>query len=322
MDMPSPRSKPPFTSCLTPDEVVRQLRHLPSAPRVLPRLKSLLVDPNSAISEVVTLIRLDPGIAARVLQIGNSAYYSQGTRCYTVDEAVNRVGYDQVFELVANAVASQVLVRPLATYGIEADDLWRMSVACALGAELFAERLKLDRDIAYTVGLLHSVGMVAIDEWAFHQQQPLSFGSRPLPLETCEEERTVLGFHNAEAGAALLRLWEFPAVMSEPVRWQYLPRGTSAHFQLAGVVHLAKWLRSAVCSKAPPPALPDPVLLRAMKISASELGKMVDVVRARLEEVNSMLDAGLPDKSIIDFPNGGREIVGHAVKRTFIDRYA
>lgn len=320
--MPPPGSAAPFAFCLTPDSVVRQLRHLPSAPRVLPRLKTLLTDANSSISEVVALIRLDPGIAARVLQIGNSAYYSHGSRCYTVDDAVNRVGFDEIFELVANAVASQVLVRPLASYGLEADDLWTMSVACALAAELFAERLKLDRDIAYTTGLLHGVGMVAIDEWAFHQHQTLAFANRTFPLETCEEERAVLGFHNAEAGAALLRLWEFPAVMSEPVRWQYLPRGTAAHFQLAAVLNISKWLRTAVCRPADNDTMPDASLMRAMNLSGSELSRMSNVIRERLEAVNSMLEAGLPDKSVVAFPNGGREIPGTAVKRTFIDRYA
>jgi HD-like signal output (HDOD) protein len=318
----SQNSASPFAHCLTPDEVVRRLRHLPSAPRVLPRLKSLLTDGNSPMSEVVGLIRLDPGIAARVLQIGNSAYFGHGSRCYTVDEAVNRVGYDQVFELVANAVASQVLVRPLSTYGLDADELWRNSVACALAGEMFAERLGVDRDIAYTIGLLHAVGLVAIDEWAFHQQRPVRFSSRALPLETCEEERSALGFHNGEAGAALLRLWEFPTVMSEPVRWQYRPRGTSAHFQFACVLHLSKWLRSAVCLNAPPQALPDPALMRSVNLSGAELTKLTDEIRSRLEEVNSMLDAGLPDKSVVAFPNGGREIVGHAVKRNFIDHYA
>jgi len=320
--MPPLHSASPFAHCLTPDEVVRQLRHLPSAPRVLPRLKNLLVDPNSPMSEVVGLIRLDPGIAARVLQIGNSAYYSHGTRCYTVDEAVHRVGFDQVFELVANAVASQVLVRPLGCYGLDADELWRLSVACALAAEQLAARIELDRDVAYTIGLLHGVGLVAIDEWAFHQQQALRFQPGPLPLETCEQERNALGFHNAEAGAALLRFWDFPAVMSEPVRWQYLPRGTAAHFQHACLLHVAKWIRSAVCAGAAPKALPDPAVLRGLRLPASELGAMTEAVTSRLEAVNSMLDAGLPDKSIVMFPNGGREITGHTVKRSFIDRYA
>ena len=320
--MPSPNSAAPMSFCLTPDEVVRRLRHLPSAPRVLPRLKTLLTDTNSSMAEVVGLIRLDPGIAARVLQIGNSAYYSHGSRCYTVDEAVNRVGYDEIFALVATAVASQVLVRPLASYGIDADELWHNSVACALAAEILADRLQIDRDIAYTIGLLHAVGKVAIDEWAFAQQQAITFSSCTLPLESCADERVVLGFHNGEAGAALLRMWEFPPVMSEPVRWQYLPRGTVAHFQFAGVLHVAKWLRTAVCRREAPATLPEAALMRALNLTSADLTAMTEAVAARFEEVNSMLEAGLPDTSVVNFPNGGREIPGHAVKRNFIDRYA
>jgi HD-like signal output (HDOD) protein len=318
--LPDP-SASPFGFRLSPDELVRVLRFLPSAPRVLPKLKGLLSDGNSSMTEVVSLIRLDPGIAARVLQIGNSAYYSQGLRCYTVEEAVNRVGYDEVYGLVANAVASQVLIRPLVAYGLEADDLWRKSVACAIGAELLSERLEIGRDIAYTVGLLHGVGMVAIDEWAFRQQTGMFFAAGELPLETCEAERATLGFHNAEAGAALLRLWEFPAVMTEPVRWQYLPRGTAAHFPLSGVLHVAKWLRDSVCSEGERPNQPDPLLLRALKVTRAQLDKLADEVRLRMEDVSSLLDSSLPDKSCLTFPNGEREIASHAVTRSFIDRY-
>lgn len=84
---------------MTPDDIVCEVRHLPSAPKVLPRLKELLVDGNSAMHEIVALIRLDPGIAARVLQMANSAFFSKGVRCFTVNEAVNRVGYEKVYEL-------------------------------------------------------------------------------------------------------------------------------------------------------------------------------------------------------------------------------
>lgn len=321
-DVSQNRSVSPFGYQLVPDDVVRQLRHLPSAPRVLPKLKKLLSDGNSAMHEVVLMIRLDPGIAARVLQMGNSAYYSHGLRCYTVDEAVNRVGYDQIYELVAHAVASQVLVRPLIAYGIEADQLWRMSVTCALAAEIFADQLRIDRDVAYTVGLLHGVGMVAIDEWAFRQQLGLCFTARALPLETCEAERATLGFHNAEAGAALLRLWEFPAVMSEPVRWQYLPRGTTAHFQLAAVLYLAKWLRSAVCEENIELAPPDPALLRSAHTSMAQLERLIGQVRTRLADVSSLLDVGTVEHAKLVFPNGERAIDGHRVTRNFINQYA
>src|SRR5687767_8113039 len=164
------------SSCaLSPDDIVREVKHLPSAPKVLPRLKALLCDPNSTMSEIVALVRLDTGIAARLMQTANSAYFSKGVHCTTVDEAVNRVGYDQIYELVSYAVASQVLVRPLEIYGIDADELWKMSVSCALAAEALAERTSQNRDVAYTIGLLHCVGMVALDEWSLRGGRKLIF---------------------------------------------------------------------------------------------------------------------------------------------------
>lgn len=287
--------------------MVRELNHLPSTPRVLPRLKRLLSDGNSSMADIVRLVRLDQGIAARVLQMGNSAYYNHGLRCYTVEEAVNRVGYNLIYELVAHAVASQVLVRPLEAYSIESDEHWQLSVSCALGAELLAERVGADRDVAYTVGLLHSVGMVAIDEWAFRQAPGIRFIHGGMPLEYCEAERNVLGYHQAEAGAALLRLWEFPAVMFEPVRWQYLPRGTSAHHQLAVIVHVAKWLRTMACNPASAPPLPDRMLLQALRLSPGHLAMLAGTVSDRLQRLHRMLE--VPSDSSHEFPNGERAIV-------------
>src|SRR4051812_33423833 len=188
---------PAGQTTLTPEDIVREVKQLPSAPKVLPRLKQLLSDGNSAMHEIVALIRLDPGIAVRVLQASNSAYFSKGVRCLTVDEAVNRVGYDQVYELVSFAVASQVLVRPLEVYGIEADELWKMSVVGALAMEELAARTHQDRNAAYTVGLLHAVGLVAIDEWALRNARGLRLKCAGFPRDATESERATFGFTQA-----------------------------------------------------------------------------------------------------------------------------
>lgn len=283
----------PHMRVSTPDEIVRELKHLPSAPRILPRLKRLLSDGNSSMAEIVSFIRLDPGIAARVLQVGNSIYYSHGTRCFTVEEAVNRVGYQQIYELVSYAVASQVLVRPLEVYDIEADDLWRMSVACALAAETLAMRTGQDRDVAYTVGLLHSLGMVAIDDWALRHRPGLKLKGESLPRETIEVERASLGFTHAETGAALLHFWEFPHSMCEPVRWQYAPRTCASHTRMACLLHCAKWIRSVVCSQSDvrPPA-PAESIMQMVPIRTTDFPDLIATVRERLREVNSLLDVG------------------------------
>jgi len=289
---------------VTPEDLVREVRHLPSAPRVLPRLKTLLSDCNSSMLEIVDLIRLDLGIAARVLQVANSAYYSKGARCFTVDEAVNRVGYDQVYELVSHAVASQVLVRPLAVYGLEADELWKRSVACALAAETIALHCGQDRNVAYTNGLLHSVGMVAIEEWASRNQPTLFLRSTGFPREASESERAAFGFTQAEAGAALLCHWDFPREMSEPVRWQYAPRASAGQAKMACLLNVAKWLRTSACDGAAnAPAYPEVSQLNMLFLNPSILRGMAGLVAMRMAEISSLLEVKNPkDDSKHPFP--------------------
>lgn len=279
---------------LTSGDILAAMKHLPSAPRVLPRLKQLLSDGNAAVHEIVALIRFDAGISARVLRVSNSIYHSKGVQCLTIEEAVGRVGYDQVYQLVSYAVASQVLVRSLVIYGLEADELWRQSVAGALAAEQLAEHLGEDRDVSYTIGLLHCVGMVAIDEWALRHARHLRFPIRQFPLEATESEGVALGFTHAEAGGALLRSWGFPPAMAEPVRWQYTPQSAGDQSRMADLLFLAKWLRSAVCAGDPKawPSLPDASYLQQLSLDPEQLEAMVAKVAARLEEVSSLLDTG------------------------------
>ena len=307
---------PTKTSAITPEQIVRELKHLPSAPKVLPRLKRLLSDGNSSMTEIVELIRLDPGISARVLQTANSAFYSKGSRCFNVDDAVNRVGYDQVYELVAYAVASQVLIHPLEAYQIDADQMWLSAVACGLAAEILAGLTGEERDIAYTVGLLHGVGMLAIDDWVLRHHPGVRLANTGLPREACESERALLGFTQNEAGAALLRHWDFPASMAEPVRWQYFPRSTVGYQRMACLLHAAKWVRSTVCAPNPAaaPAPLDPWLLQPLRLGIDHLAQCALDVQSQITDISTRLEAAVEKPDKVEFPGGTREFSGNALR--------
>lgn len=287
-----PDSNSPTWNVLSPGDLVRDVKQLPSAPKVLPPLKHLLGDGNSAMHEIVALIRFDVGIAARVLQTANSAYYSKGVRCYTIDEAVNRVGYDQIYELVSYAVVSQVLTQSLEAYRVEAEDLWRLSVTCALAAEVIATHTKQDHHAAYTTGLLHCVGMVAINEWALQGGRSVQFTRGPFPREAIDSERAVLGFTQADAGSALLRQWGFPATVFEPLRCQYSPRSSVGHTPMSTVIHAAKWLRSAVCFPSQDVPLPEASMLQVINLKPEALRDMTGEVETRMHDVSSLLEMG------------------------------
>jgi HD-like signal output (HDOD) protein len=283
------------TPRLTPEDIIREVHHLPSTPKVLPRLKHLLADANSSIHEIVALIRLDPAIVARVMQMGNSAYFSKGTRCISVEEAVARVGFSQIFELVSYAVASQVLVRPLVAYAMAEDEVWRLSVACALAADELAVHTGADRNAAYTAGLLHCLGMVAIDEWAIRTGFPMQLEFQGYPVDGSESERRRLGFTQAEVGATLLRDWAFPTTISEPVRHQNRPVASAGFLHEATLLAVAKWVRSSVCGKRsqlPPPSH----LLHSLRLTSGTLDRIRANVGRRLTEICTLLDV-TPDEA-------------------------
>jgi HD-like signal output (HDOD) protein len=277
-----PAAAVPINELLGPDDLVRDLGRLPSSPAVLPQLMSLLNESSTALHEVVGLILLDAGIAARVLQVANSAYYGRGIRCEAVDEAVYRIGFLKTYEMVSFAVASRLLIRPLETYGMPAEELWRRSIAGAVAAEVLARRCDLNSNLAYTAGLFHDVGLVAIDTWARNRDTVTRIHSSGYPAETTPCEISVLGFTNASVAAALLRSWKFADVLVEPIRWQFKPAEASTRHQpIACVLSVARWLRDAIAPPAgvPLPRSPDVRAMQLLNQSPAEIASLIEETR-------------------------------------------
>ena len=274
-----------------PDDIVRDIRDLPSAPSVLPQLLTILNDTSASMGDVIALIKIEPGIAVRVLQMGNSAYYSKGGRCTSLDEGVNRIGCLKIYEVVAYAVSSQLLMRKLSNYHLEADELWRRSVGCAISAAILAPSCDIDADIAYTIGLFHAVGLVAIDIWLKENGSPTPIESVGFPQETVEAEKRAIGFSNAAVAAALLRAWSFKANICEAVRWQYAPQSAGINRKVATLLFVSKWLQILALTPdtAPRPPGPNAAMLKELNLTDDDLEARCQEVREEFDRANLML---------------------------------
>jgi putative nucleotidyltransferase with HDIG domain len=269
------------------------MEQLPATPALLPRLLKLLKSDSASLGEVIELIKVEPSITAHMLQMGGSPYYrGKGARCENVEEAVNRVGFNEVYKFVSYAATAQLLMRPLESYGLTTVDTWRHSVSCALAAEHLADHTGVDRSIAYTAGLFHGVGMVAIDSWRHRQKMSFQFESTGLPEETTGSEKRALGFTHATVGAALLKHWEFPESIVEPVAWQYEPHESRTEPLLTCLLHVAKWLRDAahIPEELPLPPNPDDWILETLGIASQSLETRLYQVREAFSEASKLLE--------------------------------
>ena len=208
---------------LCPADLEGHLRDLPVAAAVLPRLQQLLLRDDTAVDEVVELVRFDPALATRVMQAAGSAYYGCGRQIHSLEDAVTLLGLREAYRVTAAFAMSKFLNAPLRVYGLSAADYWRRSVACAFVMEEQAQLSWLDENVAYTVGLLHSVGLLLIDRHLRMvadpglrlQEQPAS----PLP----RQETRLLGMNHAQVAAFVLRKWNFGPEVVEPIERQFEP---------------------------------------------------------------------------------------------------
>jgi HD-like signal output (HDOD) protein len=268
----------------TPARVVGALRQLSPAPMILPRLQRLLTNPNSGLFEIVELVRLDPALTARVIQVSNSAWFGRGASCQTIEEAVNRVGFQQIYRLVATAAASAVLEKSLVTYGVDDKAVWKSAVACAFAAEMLAAQVREVVAEAYTIGLLHAVGRVAIDNYLRGRMPPAELPDTGFPADHSVAEQAQLGFSQAEAGACMLSNWEFGPVAVEAVRSQYAPLTAMLPYdRMAAVLYGARFLRTIVCQNSDgQPVRADAAVLETLHMTETQLLEFLPDLRAQM----------------------------------------
>jgi HD-like signal output (HDOD) protein len=277
--LPLPFFKP------TPESLVRRLVDLPPAPKVLHTLQRVLVADDTPIEDIAEIIKLEPGLSARVVRMAKSVHFGRGAQIDDIVEAIQRVGIKGVHELVTFAVASQLIGRPLVSYGLTAQELWHRAVACAIAAASLAEHSNANRSDAYTAGLMHGLGLIVIDRYAAKERRQRILPSSGYPVDFAPAERDWLGFSHAEAGAALLELWGFSPSVISAVGCQLTPESSAPeHRQLCMIVATARWARSLFCvADELIPDLPPPEWMAEAGVEISDFGWWLSQVRIRYQ---------------------------------------
>jgi HD-like signal output (HDOD) protein len=259
---------------------------------ILPRLQRLLTNPNSGLFEIVELVRLDTALTARVIQVSNSAWFGRGAACQTIEEAVNRVGFHQVHRLVATAAVSAVMEKSLSVYNLDDKTIWRASVACAFAAEMLAAHVGEDVAEAYTIGLLHTVGRVAVDNFLRSKMPVIALVDTGFPNDYRAAEHAQLGFSQAEVGAVMLKNWDFGPLAIEALRSQYVPlEALLPYDRMAAILYGARLLRTVVCQVSDgAPVRADAAVLETLRMTETELFGYVPDLRAQLTKARQMAE--------------------------------
>lgn len=187
---------------------------LPSPPHLLGRLQHLLGS-EANLHQIGQLVSEDPALAAKVLQLANSAFFGSGTPMLLIDDAVARLGTTMLRTVM---LATEIFH---GDPGGQADLLRVPAVrASRLALSICASR-GCEQDVS-TAALLARVGL-------------LLESSEPRDLRDEDEFPSY-----AELGAYLLGLWGLPVPIIEAVANHRAPgRVIHQRFDTVGIVHVA-----------------------------------------------------------------------------------
>ncbi|HWA28236.1 MAG TPA: sigma-70 family RNA polymerase sigma factor [Lacunisphaera sp.] len=210
---------------------------MPSTPRVFAELSRMLRDPNSPLAGIAELIKRDAALSAHILRVSNSVVYRSEQPTGSVEEAVSRLGYREIFQLTGYVAGAQLAERALEHYGIEADWLRENMLHTAFVCEQLALECRIDPRLAYTAGLVRPLGLFVCDRLA--DRWPGIEAYHPARDRDYEAwEARIFGIGSCEVAALVLREWRFPEEIITAIRGHYMAGGGDAADRLACLLNV------------------------------------------------------------------------------------
>jgi HD-like signal output (HDOD) protein len=210
---------------------------LPPFPLVAVRVLQLTNDENVQLHQLSELISSDAAFASEVLTIANSLVYAPRFPAHTILQAIAVLGANHLQGMCLTVGVRTYLGKSLNHPLIR--NVWRHNLACALIARDLATAGFMDQDTAYTSGVLHDVGRLALAvirpaEYASLLEKHQGSGASILPLES-----ELFGCDHCQAGKHLIGDWKLPSEFDAIVSDHHVPRRMEGAWSMGELIKIS-----------------------------------------------------------------------------------
>ncbi len=267
---------------------------LPALPVTAQKIIKLRVDPNADVSDLCSIIELDPSLAAQVISWASSPYYSAPGTIKSIHDAIVRVlGFDMVLSLALGLALGNTLKLP----SHRPDgclSYWEQAVYVATCTEAIVSCMPREHrpsyGCSYLSGLLHNFGYLITSE-VFSGQftticHHIDANPHTSPLEV---ERHIIGVTRDQLSAWLMRFWHMPEEVCTALRHQGEPLHEGEHSEYSALIYLTKKLlndkgiRTGVSNEPIPEAL-----FERFQLNRDEANEAIDIMLESADLLETM----------------------------------
>ena len=208
-------------------EKVKECKSLPILSPLASRILKMCQDETTDASTLAEVITQDPGMAAQILFMANSAYYGGGRQKVTnVLAGVNLLGFSTIANLALSFCFYRLIkdMKETTASAIDHVQFWRRSIFSSMAARAIGKHMEnADAELMFLAALLQDIGILALNEVAsddlqgFHGHDYEGHGQ----LYALELEH--LGIDHSQVGAWLAQQWELPEEFQVAILYSHTP---------------------------------------------------------------------------------------------------
>ena len=224
-------------------EKINQCPKLGSLRSINQTLSSLLNSEESFVAQIAEVIRLDPSLTTRVLDLVNSIFFGSPDEQQVkgVEEAALFLGLNRISELIiATPIIEDIVDLGKSAKSLDWVDFWKHSIGTAILTReiLVIADFQCKDESDYVAGLLHNLGKIIMAVTFPDEFSRIYERSYKDVAEFCDSERALLGWDHAKMGAFYLWNHHIAREIVETAQWHNDPDSAPHHPELAAAAQL------------------------------------------------------------------------------------
>lgn len=278
------------------DDILSDEVKLPSLPAIALRIIEAVKTDEASLGELAKIVSSDPALAARVLKISNSSFYSLPQKCDTIQKALTILGT----EALKNIALSFVIVKSMQSVngeGFDYEIFWKRAVTSAVAADLIAGVIKQKSDDIFITALLQDIGIIILYLCMSEEYLKVFDEKRVSAVHVADAERKIFGFDHQDIGTRMLEKWGLPETIYTPIQYHHKINNVPDNYEKkAQILWLADRMSSVYHGSRCADKIKDinRTLGRTYGFSEEDINKLIDAVASKSVEILSYfeIDAG------------------------------
>jgi HD-like signal output (HDOD) protein len=184
-------------------------------PNICVKIRRMLDCDRTDAVEIGAAVATDPALTSKLLKLANSSLFRFESQIDSIDKAVKIIGGEALYNIVMAETASSAFAH-FSSDVIDLKRFWLQSIYASLVAKHLAKLAQVRGSARFfLIGLLHNLGELVVAVQAPNlaiRCNAYTIQTPPWILQT-----QVLGFTYADCSAELMRQWQLPSNLHQPL---------------------------------------------------------------------------------------------------------